>query len=599
MRYVFPDFQGVQPQSHNEERHLPSKMKYFFFPSALFCAFALVACVALSHPALNMAMNDDWSYIWSARVLASTGHIVYNGWATAILGWQLYLGALFIKLFGFSFTTVRISMLLVSMVTVALIQRLFVRFGVNEWNATVATLTIALSPLFLPLAYSFMSDVPGLLCVVLCFYCCVRAVQAGTDRVALGWLVFAALSNVGCGTVRQIAWLGALVIVPSSAWWMRRRSGALMAGVILWLVSVLAIVGCMHWFSLQRYSITEKLVAKSADGTALVEVGSALVRSGLAGCLFVLPVLIAFIVKYPFGDRRARRFAAIAGACFVLTVLVLVVRHKPVRWLAPFSHNYVTTKGLVDVAGIFGSQPDIFPSSVRIALTALTFAALISFLLFVWIARGLKDRTLAASNQFSWKALVTILGPYTLAYIFLLATRRDIFDRYLLPLLFVVLVFVLRLYEQKISDRLPFVSVFLVVLFAAFGVAGMHDLFAMDRARVAAADEVTATGVPRTQVQAGLEYDAWTQLEAAGYINENRLRVPAGAYHLRKRPAGVPIACYFWFEGDTPMVSARYALSYDQTSCFTPSQFAPVAYTTWFSPHHRLIYIQRVPTGSF
>lgn len=56
-----------------------------------------------------MSLNDDWSYIWSARLLAETGHIQYNGWATAMLGWQLYLGALFIKIFGFSFSIVRIA----------------------------------------------------------------------------------------------------------------------------------------------------------------------------------------------------------------------------------------------------------------------------------------------------------------------------------------------------------------------------------------------------------------------------------------------------------------------------------------------------------
>ncbi len=49
-------------------------------------------------------MNDDWSYMWSARVLAKTGCVVYNGWATAMLTWQLYWGALFVRLFGFLFS---------------------------------------------------------------------------------------------------------------------------------------------------------------------------------------------------------------------------------------------------------------------------------------------------------------------------------------------------------------------------------------------------------------------------------------------------------------------------------------------------------------
>lgn len=27
-----------------------------------------------------LVMNDDWPYVQSARILAETGHIVYNGW---------------------------------------------------------------------------------------------------------------------------------------------------------------------------------------------------------------------------------------------------------------------------------------------------------------------------------------------------------------------------------------------------------------------------------------------------------------------------------------------------------------------------------------
>ncbi len=40
----------------------------------------------------------------------------------AIIGWQLYLGAAFIKLFGFSFTTVRMSSLLVAVVMAFILQ---------------------------------------------------------------------------------------------------------------------------------------------------------------------------------------------------------------------------------------------------------------------------------------------------------------------------------------------------------------------------------------------------------------------------------------------------------------------------------------------
>jgi hypothetical protein len=36
-----------------------------------------------------MGFADDFSYIKTALVYAQTGHFVYNGWATAMFGWQI------------------------------------------------------------------------------------------------------------------------------------------------------------------------------------------------------------------------------------------------------------------------------------------------------------------------------------------------------------------------------------------------------------------------------------------------------------------------------------------------------------------------------
>ena len=79
---------------------------------ALLCAFVLLVCALATFPVAEVGLTDDWSYVQSARVLAQTGHIVYNGWATAMLGWQLFLGALFAKLFGPSFTAIRAATVL-------------------------------------------------------------------------------------------------------------------------------------------------------------------------------------------------------------------------------------------------------------------------------------------------------------------------------------------------------------------------------------------------------------------------------------------------------------------------------------------------------
>lgn len=69
------------------------------------------------------------------QILAQTGHIVYNWWATPIVGWQLFIAAGLVRIVGFSFTTARMSTLLVGLATAFLMRSTLVRAGVSERNA--------------------------------------------------------------------------------------------------------------------------------------------------------------------------------------------------------------------------------------------------------------------------------------------------------------------------------------------------------------------------------------------------------------------------------------------------------------------------------
>ena len=590
-----------------------------------------------------MAMNDDWTYIWSARVLAETGHVVYNGWSAAIVGWQLYLGALFIKLFGFSFFILRVSMLLVAMATVALVHRLFVRFGISEANATLGTLTLALSPWFLPLAFSFMSDVAGLFALLACVYGCVRAVQADSDRAAFGWLAFAAGSNLVLGTVRQTAWLGVLVMMPATAVLLGRRRGLLAMTVLLWVASASAVYAWMGWFSRQPNALAETVsldpklwwLLPAGLGLAVLWrrggrfrplLAAALLPAAIAAwlglywsahhtlrgatanlhlrgyleesvtclldlCLCTLPVLSAFALHYVFGSRRAAGFLQRTALLLALALPVACLLGR-LHFLAPFLTNIVTARGIIDEDGLIGSRPLVLTPAVQFALTVATLMALAAFLLSLRRAGPAEEREethRAPGKQLSLPAIAILLGPFTAVYMAIYLSRTALFfDRYLLPVTFTFLLVMLRLYQRRFAGPLPLASVLLMLAFASFGVAGMHDVFAMHRARLAAADTLLQAGVARTELRAGFEYDAWTQLEAAGFVNTPAAHLPTPASHL-------PPGCDYWFAYYTPAITPRYVLSFGPSSCFLPSRYAPVAYQTWLPWKTSYISIEREP----
>ncbi len=560
----------------------------------LACMLALFICVLLTRPIVSMGVADDWSYIWSARVLANTGHLTYNGWATAILGWQIYLGALFIKLFGFSFTIVRSSVLVVSLACCGLMQRTFVRLGISEWSASIATLTLILSPVSLPLSFSFMSDIPGLFVILICIYCCLRASQAISDRVALGWLACAALSNVAGGTVRQIAWLGALVMVPSAVWYMRRRRHMLLVGATLWAVSALGIELYLRWFRVQPYAVIEKVFYHYHINSLFFAANTAVVP-----LLCLLPVMSAFVAKHPDGKRFAQTVATITGASAGALLFWWAMKspHDYFR-TAPFGvdGNYVALTGNL-IGPILGFPPAVVPFAARVILAVAIFSGLSCFLVCLVCMRGklfAADVTKCERSPYPYISnayLVTLFWVFSLVYLFLIVTRNFVYDRYFLPLQFVFALILVRVYRQTIGERLPRLCSVVGIIYAAYAIATMHDLFAVDRARVDAANQIIATGVPRTAIEGGFEYDGWTQLEQNGHLNDPRIIVPVGAYQPWVPPVGPPPACIGWIRKFTPSLQPEFHLSHAPENCYKPSRFAPFVYETWLPPRRRTIYI--------
>ena len=561
---------------------------------ALLCALTLVVCVICARPFVEMGVNDDWSYIRSAQAMAQTGHIQYFGWTSPILGWQLFLGAIFTKIFGFSFSVTRASILLVAAITAFLMQRTLIHCGITERNATFGTLTLVLSPLFLPLSFSFMSDMAGFFSLLLCIYLCIRALQATTDASAFNWIALAALSNVLSGTVRQTSWLGLLIIIPSAIWLLRRRL-PLLKTFAVWAFSVALVLLCIRWFQHQPYTMAEKLIEGPIARGNLRGLVENVVRFCISIALFTLPVLIAFLTPAWVRTPRARK-AMYAALALILLVTLFGLRryqhHTLADILAPFSQNYVTEKGLIDIPSI-GIRGTVLSVGVRALVTLATFAGIFAFIASLTTSNREPE---PSSIHLPLRSLLFLLAPFTCIYLGLLIPRALsglMFDRYLLPLLAIAMIVVLRLYQQKVASQLPILTLACTVLIAAYGVAALHDVFVMERARLAATEQLRAAGFPRTAFYGGFEYDGWTQMEAWGYVNSDRLRLPAGL--ATPDLSTLPVKpCNYIFYRQYAAIRPQYALSFDDRSCSGPAPFNPTPYTTWLPPYSGSIYVRSI-----
>lgn len=559
----------------------------------------MLVCELVSRPYANMSICDDGPYILVAQTLADTGHLVYNGWPAAMLGWQLYLGAAFIKLFGFSFTSVRMSMVLVAMVMAFFLQRTLVRAGITERNATLGTLAFVLSPLYLMLSATYMTDITGLFAIVICLYGCLRALQAATDRAAIAWLCFAVATNAVGGTARQIAWLGLLVIVPSTLWLLRVRRRVLLAGSGATLAGVLFIFTCVHWFARQPYIQPERLIPSAFP---IAHVLGQFTYLFLDAPFLLLPLFAIFLPQI----RRATPRVLTGIAAIFAAYLFLALYPSHLRGDFPlepmlFNGNWVSVhgiyEGVVSLSDWHSTPPLFLHTGVRIVLTLASLGGVIGLL--VSLSRMSSTPSSPRSNGvLSWRALAALLVPVTAAYIVILLPRSTglIFDRYLLPLLLFATIVLVRYYQERVHPRLSIVCASLVCVMAIYGIACTHNMFSLYRARVALAAELRASGVPETSVDNGWEYNLDVELQHSNHINFPTIVIPANAYV--PVPPPLSTGCKMLWYNYTPHIHPLYGVSFQPDVCAGPAPFAPVHYSRWLAASPGTLYAVRYTRSS-
>lgn len=77
------------------------------------------------NPIGEFCLNDDWVYAASVKTLLSKGVFEIGSWPAMTLYAHVLWGFVFVKLFGFSFTVLRFSILVLSFVTLCITERLF------------------------------------------------------------------------------------------------------------------------------------------------------------------------------------------------------------------------------------------------------------------------------------------------------------------------------------------------------------------------------------------------------------------------------------------------------------------------------------------
>lgn len=557
------------------------------------CVAILAAAIVIAWPVGEISYADDSAYTQMALQAARTGHFTYNGWEAAVMILHVYWGALFIRLFGFSFDCVRFSTLPFAFGSVVFCYLLVRRAGLQAREALFVTALFALCPLFLPVAVSYMTDVPGLFFLFASVYALTRASEASLLGRGYGWLALGVILGFLGGTGRQAAWLAPLVVLPYLAW--LRRSQRLFAGISLaaWVAVFGGVAWVMMWFNRQPYvepqtPLISELKIAMQKPELVIEITARMLLMILLLCLPAAIPLVWEAWRKTWSGALPRTLLVSA---LLICVIVAILIHPS---LASFPWLFST----LNWEGINGSQPlpgrpIVITRPIRMAVALAVYAVACILAGELVNLRELARRAWRiffdeTGDQFALAAM-TLVSVVYFALTVIRGSHFDIFDRFLLPILpLAATVFLLWANSEKCGAvfgrwAMP-VALALLAVLGAYAIFSTQDLWALARARIAATRKLEAAGVARTAIDAGSEYNVWTELQINGRINGHRVVNPPGAYRPELSP--------------TPSVVPQYRLEYEPTAKTAPSEFGSVPYFSLLPPFRKQVSIDRVVTPS-
>ncbi len=550
--------------------------------NALLCVAACLLSLLACWPFAPTPFNDDWSYAFTVKHLLETGQFAYNGWATAAGVGHVYWGLAWTRVFGFSFDVLRLSTVPLACGAVSLIYKLSRHAGLRPGYAVFTALLVATSPVFMPVAVSFMTDVPGLFFILLALYTLVRSAEAESRTTAIGWMLLGVMIGMLGGISRQIVWVAPLAVVPYLIFLRRADLMFFIVGAVAWSLLIGGIVFTMHWFARQPFALPEPSVLvdlkRAYHGPA--KFFADLLRLLLTVVLLALPAAIAAM------SRWRGRTSVIALVLWVGCLVAL--RHRPHWAVEPWMGNTLDATGILghyELGG--GMPPKMLIDPVRWVISAGVYAATafiaVNALCVIVLTRRGRSRVIhLLTGPGRDRVTLRILVVFAAGYLALLLPRvahGDTYDRYALPLI-ACLAIPLLLSCQQSRRSPPAVAWIALIFFAIYGIGSTQELFALGRARAAAADRLLDAGVPRTQIGGGMEFDNWTELEVDGHVNSTRIVNPVGAY----RPG----------LGLWPSVHPIYRLEFSPTTDTVPSMYGGIDYTTAWPPWRRKVWIDRV-----
>jgi hypothetical protein len=500
----------------------------------------------------NFPLDDDWAFARGAFAFADGQGIHYFNWSSVPLLGQWLWAWPFIRLFGETHWSLRISTIIVSWAGLWAFYDLLVQEGFSPREAGWRAGTLAFHPLFFLLQGTYMSDVPTLsfALVGLAFFGkTISGNKIGSLPMAMIAMTLATLN-------RQ-----SMVIVPLTAGLMLARSDKRNRPLV-WLAGVLLPMGAgaaAYLLSARQPDLRPLLPSWPRPEVVALMPFQLVHFLGLS----TLPILVAEYRPKSWNRLLICLGIMLAGAGYWMAQ----PENLPYGGLFPYQHNILTPWGAFAGAANHALQPGdrqlILGDEIRWVLTLLGSAAGAAWLEQL-IARLTSKNTLRALLTFSFLQLPIIF--FTPVF----------HDRYLLSLLPGAMS--LGEDERPALGLRRMAGGAMLAAFAFCSLGLMHDWLVWNSARWHLGRAAVDEGISPADIEGGLEWDGW-------WTSVPRHPVPLPTPRLASP----------YIHQSFPEITGQYALS------FSPLPHSRVVksevYRLWLNPGTWEFYLLRYDAG--
>ncbi|MEM3373730.1 MAG: glycosyltransferase family 39 protein [Candidatus Woesearchaeota archaeon] len=501
-----------------------------------------IISIIIVKPIGEFPISDDWAHSLSVKHLINEYKLILNQWSPMTLVFQITYGGMFSKIFGYSFTTLRFSTLILSFICLISFYFLLREFNISQKKSLIATIFLLFNPIYFFLSFTFMTEIPFLTFMILSLLFYTKAIKLDskfdnffTDKknkkthnntykkkITLYLLLGSLFSSIAF-LIRQN---GILIFISLLFFLFINRKLNIRNFVIISFLPIITFFLFYYWYYFIHGPTTRYLL--SSNQLISIKIILRIIVYSFQSILIISFYFSPFIYSY-FSDKgysnlflkqKNKNYHIFFLILLTLFLYIGIILYKnffnDLPYTGVFSFNGI---GLIYT---FNYIPKIFTFIINLFI--LITASLFIFLFIKFVKKIIteKDNLFFSHktkniNLFNFKDEIIFIYILTFFQFLFIIITPGFFDRYLIPVFPGIIIFFI-----KNIKKLSKVFYFLLFFFILFSIISTKDYFVYNNAKWKLLNFLLENNISPYKINGGFEFNGYYLSEYFYNITNNK-----------------------------------------------------------------------------